>query len=210
MAEGRDGFGGVRWAFDHGETLKKPTIARIKALGGGLAMQARMAYAGEYFLERYGKEATRNAPPLRDVIEAGVPLGLGTDATRVASYNPWPALYWATTGRSMGGTELHGERHRLTREEALFHYTVGSAWFSQEERVKGRIKPGQYADLAVLNAPYLDVADDDLKAIESDLTILAGKPVHSVGEFKGLAPELPQILPAWSPVRTYGGYQGKA
>lgn len=210
VAEGRDGFGGVRWAFDHGETLKKPTIARIKALGGGLAMQARMAYAGEYFLERYGKEATRNAPPLRDVIEAGVPLGLGTDATRVASYNPWPALYWATTGRSMGGTELHGERHRLTREEALFHYTVGSAWFSQEERVKGRIKPGQYADLAVLNAPYLDVADDDLKAIESDLTILAGKPVHSVGEFKGLAPELPQILPAWSPVRTYGGYQGKA
>ena len=207
VAEGRDGFGGVRWAFDHGETLKRPTLQRIKALGGGVAMQARMAYAGEYFLERYGEEATRNAPPLRDVIEAGVPLGLGTDGTRVASYNPWPALYWATTGRSVGGTKLHGKRHRLSREEALFHYTVGSAWFSQEERLKGRIKPGQYADFAVLNAPYLDVSDDELKSIESDLTVTNGKPVYGVGEFADLVDPLPAIEPAWSPVRDYGGYQ---
>ena len=151
--------------------------------------------------------ATRNAPPLRDVIEAGVPLGLGTDATRVASYNPWLALYWATTGKSLGGTQLHGKRHQLSREEALFHYTVGSAWFSQEERLTGRIKPGQYADFALLNAPYLDVADEDLKSIEADLTVLAGKPVHAVGEFARLASELPTIEPAWSPVRTFGGFQ---
>lgn len=207
IADGRDGFGGVRWAFDHGETLKRPTLERIKALGGGVAMQARMAYAGEYFLQRYGEDATRNAPPLRDVIEAGVPLGLGTDGTRVASYNPWPALYWATTGRSVGGTKLHGNRHRLSREEALFHYTVGSAWFSQEERLKGRIKPGQYADFAVLNAPYLDVSDEELKSIESDLTVTNGKPVYGADEFADLVVPLPAIEPAWSPVRDYGGYQ---
>lgn len=207
VAEGRDGFGAVRWAFDHGETLQRATIARIKALGGGIAMQARMAYAGEYFLERYGREATDNAPPLRDVIEAGVPLGLGTDGTRVASYNPWPALYWATTGRSVGGTELHGPRHRLSREEALFHYTVGSAWFSQEEVLKGRIKPGQYADFALLNAPYLKVADDDLKAIEAELTVMNGQPVYGAGDFAGLVAPLPEIEPSWSPVRDYGGYQ---
>ncbi|MEM9670500.1 MAG: amidohydrolase [Pseudomonadota bacterium] len=207
VAEGRDGFGGVRWAFDHGETLKRPTIQRIKAMGGGIAMQARMAYAGEYFLERYGPEATRNAPPLRDVIEAGIPLGLGTDGTRVASYNPWPALYWATTGRSVGGTELHGPRHRLTREEALFHYTIGSAWFSQEELLKGRLKPGQYADFALLNAPYLEVHDEDLKSIEADLTVTNGKPVHGTGDFADLANPLPAIQPNWSPVRDFGGYQ---
>jgi len=207
VAEGRDGFGGVRWAFDHGETLKRPTIQRIKAMGGGIAMQARMAYAGEYFFDRYGPEATRNAPPLRDVIEAGVPLGLGTDGTRVASYNPWMALYWATTGRSVGGTQLHGPRHQLTREEALFHYTVGSAWLSQEERLKGRLKPGQYADFALLNAPYLEVSDDDLKSIESDLTVTGGKTVYGTGEFADLAEPLPEIEPAWSPVRDYGGYQ---
>lgn len=207
VGAGRDGFGGVRWAFDHGETLKKPTLQRIKAMGGGMAMQARMAYAGEAFLERYGEEATRNAPPLRDVLDAGIPLGLGTDGTRVASYNPWNALYWATTGKSVGGTQLHGERHQLTREEALFHYTVGSAWFSQEEVLKGRLKPGQFADFAILNAPYMEVGDEDLKSLESDLTVMDGDVVYGTGDWASMAPDLPEIQPEWSPVRMFGGYQ---
>ncbi len=206
IADGRDGFGGIRWAIDHGETLQRPTLQRIKTLGGGIAMQARMAYAGEYFLERYGEEATRNAPPMRDVIDASIPLGLGSDGTRVASYNPWPAIAWAVTGRSVGGTELHGPDQRLTREEALFHYTVGSAWFSQEEIVKGRLRPGQYADFALLNAPYLEVADDDLPAIEADLTVVAGKPVYGTGDFAALVEPLPITAPEWVPIRLFGGF----
>ena len=206
VADGRLGFGGIRFAIDHGETLQRPTLARIRALGGGMAMQARMAYAGEFFLERYGEAATRRAPPLRDVIDAGIPLGLGSDATRVASYNPWLTLYWATTGRSVGGTELHGPEQRLTRREALFHHTVGSAWISQESVLKGRLKPGQFADLAVLNAPYLDVDDEDLRAIESELTITGGRIVHAAGEFASRGTKLPPISPNWSPVAAYGGY----
>ncbi|MEM7704070.1 MAG: amidohydrolase [Pseudomonadota bacterium] len=210
VGEGRLGFGGIRWAFDHGETAKPATLARIKALGGGLAMQARMAYAGEYFLERYGAEATRRAPPMRDVINAGLPLGLGSDSTRVASYNPWLTLYWATTGRSVGGTELHGEEQRLTRSEALFHHTVGSAWFSQEEQLKGRLKVGQFADLAVLNAPYLEVDDEDLRHIESELTVTGGRVVYGSGDFASLAPPLERIGPSWSPLTDFGGFQRSA
>lgn len=206
VAEGRLGFSGIRWAFDHGETLLPPTLQRIKALGGGLAMQSRMAYAGEFFLERYGRKVTRRAPPLQDVVSAGIPLGLGSDATRVASYNPWITLYWATTGKSIGGTTLHGRAQRLSREQALFHHTVGSAWFSQEEVLKGRLRPGQFADFAVLNAPYLEVDDEDLRHIESELTVMNGQIVHGEGPFGGLAPELPDIQPAWSPVREFGGY----
>ena len=206
-AEGRRGFAATRWAIDHGETLEKPTLQRIKALGGGVAVQSRMAFAGEYFKERYGAEAARNAPPLRDIIEAGLPLGLGSDATRVASYNPWTTLYWAATGRSAGGEKLHGKRHRLTREEALFHHTAGSAWFSHEELLKGRLRPGQFADFAVLNAPYLEVSDSDLRHIESDFTVVNGKPVYGAGEFAGLAPLLEPIKPEWSPVNAFGGYQ---
>ena len=171
-----------------------------------MAMQARMAYAGEYFLERYGEEATRRAPPLRDVIDAGIPLGLGSDATRVASYNPWLTLYWATTGRSVGGTLLHGPEQQLSRQQALFHHTVGSAWVSQEEVLKGRLKPGQFADLAVLNAPYLEVGDEDLRAIESELTVTGGRIVHAAGDFASRAPGLPAIEPAWSPVADFGGF----
>lgn len=206
-AEGRQGLSGIRWALDHGETYRPDTLARIKRLGGGMAVQARMAYAGEYFLERYGAEATRNTPPLRDMIEAGLPLGLGSDATRVASYNPFNTLYWATTGKSVGGTQLHGARHQLTRAEALYHHTVGSAWFSQEDGLKGTLAPGQYADFAVLNAPYMDVSDEDLKSIESVLTVVDGKPVYGADDFAGEMSPLPPILPAWSPVRDYGGFQ---
>ncbi|MEM1114505.1 MAG: amidohydrolase [Pseudomonadota bacterium] len=206
VAAGRGGFANIRWAFDHGETLKRPTLARIKALGGGMAMQARMAYAGEYFMERYGEEATRTAPPLQDVRKAGLPMGLGSDSTRVASYNPFNTLYWATTGKSIGGTRLHGPDQQLSREQALFHHTVGSAWFSQEELLKGRIKPGQFADVAVLNAPYLEVGDEALRTIESELTITGGNIVYGAGDFKGESNPLPAIQPGWSPVASFGGF----
>lgn len=92
--------------------------------------------------------------------------------------------------------------------EALFHHTVGSAWFSQEEVLKGRLKPGQFADLAVLNAPYLDVDDEDLRHIEADLTVTGGRVVYDSGEFGGRADSLEPIEPSWSPVRSYGGYYG--
>ena len=205
-AEGRLGFAGVRWALDHGETVKKPTLRRVRTLRGGIAMQARMAYAGEFFRERYGRQQTRNTPPMRDVIEAGIPLGLGSDSTRVASYNPWITLYWATTGRSAGGTKLHGRHQRLSREEALYHHTVGSSWFSQEETVKGRLRPGQLADIAVLNAPYLDVSDEDLRHIESEMTITDGKVVYGSGDFASRMTPLEPLEPTWSPVNEFGGY----
>ena len=110
------------------------------------------------------------------------------------------------TGKSVGGTELHGPQQRLTRMEALYHHTVGSAWFSQEEVLKGRIRPGQFADLAVLSAPYLRVDDEDLRHIESDLTVMSGRVVYGAGEFDGLASVPGAIEPDWSPVHRYGGY----
>ena len=207
VAAGRAGFAGIRWALDHGETVKKATLQRVRALRGGMAMQARMAYAGELFLERYGRRQTRRAPPMRDVMDAGIPLGLGSDSTRVASYNPWITLYWATTGKSVGGTKLHGREQRLSRKEALFHHTVGSAWFSQEEALKGRLKAGQLADLAVLNAPYLDVSDEALRHIESEMTIMNGRVVYGSGDFSSHMSALEPLQPAWSPVRAFGGYR---
>lgn len=207
VAAGRKGFAGIRWAIDHGETIQPATLQRIKALGGGMAMQARMTYAAEYFLERYGEAATRRAPPFRDVINAGLPLGLGSDATRVASYNPWWVLYWAITGRSAGHTLLHGPEHMMSREEALFYMTAGSAWFSQEELFKGRLKAGQYADVAILNAPFLTVSDRDIMDIEADVTIMGGNIVYGTGEYASEMAELEPLEPSWSPVHTYGGFQ---
>ena len=94
----------LHWFFDHCETISDRNIERIKALGGGIAIQHRMAFQGEYFVDRYGANQAERTPPIRRMLELGVPVGAGTDATRVASYNPFVALYWLITGKTVGGT----------------------------------------------------------------------------------------------------------
>ena len=207
-AEGRPGFAGIRWAIDHAETVSRESLARIRTLGGSVSIQMRMAYAGEYFADRYGAEAAANAPPIADIIAAGLPLGVGTDGTRVASYHPWTAYDWLTTGRTVGGTKLMGDRHIRSRAEALQLYTAGGAYFSGEDALKGQLAPGQYADLAILDRDPLSVPDDELASVRSNLTIVGGKPTHASGPFADLVPDLPPIAPAWSPVGTFGGWQG--
>jgi predicted amidohydrolase YtcJ len=197
-----------RWAIDHAETITPRNIARIKAMGGGIAVQDRVAFAGEYFAKRYGEQAAASAPPLRALVDAGIPVGAGTDATCVSSYNPWLSLYWMVTGKTVGGTQLASPGSRLSREEALRLYTVGSAWFSGEEELKGRIAPGQYADFAILSADYLSVPAEQIRTIESVLTVTGGDVVHSAPPFTTFTPEpLPPVSPAWSPVAVFGGYQ---
>lgn len=196
----------LRWFFDHCETISDANIERIKALGGGIAVQHRMAFQGEYFINRYGKEAARRTPPIRRMLDMGVPVGAGTDATRVASYNPWTSLSWLVTGKTVGGTSLYPESNLLSREEALRLYTVGSAWFSREESVKGQITPGQHADLAVLSDDFLSVPPERIRAIESLLTIVGGEVVHGSGPFTAVAPPRLPVLPQWSPVARFGGH----
>jgi predicted amidohydrolase YtcJ len=197
---------GLHWFIDHAETISQRNMDRIAALGGGIAIQHRMAFQGEYFRDRYGSADTKRTPPIREMLRAGLPVGAGTDATRVASYNPFVSLYWLVTGKTIGGLSMYDEDHRFDRMEALRLWTVGSSWFSTELGSKGSIVPGQLADLAVLSADYFSVADEEIKSLESVLTIVGGKPVYAAEEFAELAPPLPPVLPEWSPVAAYGGY----
>lgn len=199
-------FNGLRWFIDHAETVSEKNLKRVKALGGGIAVQNRMMFQGEHFVKRYGAKAAEDAPPIRKIMEVGIPLGLGTDCTRVSSYNPWLALYWITSGKTWGGTVLYPKEKSLSRVEALRLMTEGSAWFSGEENVKGTIEVGKYADLAVLSSDYFSVPEEEIKSIESVLTIVGGKPVYGAGEYKNLAPDLPPVSPVWSPVAEYSGY----
>jgi predicted amidohydrolase YtcJ len=204
-------FSGLRWFFDHAETISPRNLERTRALGGGIAIQDRMAFQGEAFVARYGKAAAAQSPPIRRMLELGIPVGAGTDATRVSSYNPWLALDWLVTGRTIGGAVLYPEANRLNREEALRLFTSGSAWFSGEEQQKGRITPGQYADLCVTSADYFSIPETEIRNLESVLTIVGGEVVHGAGAFASLAPALPSASPSWSPVSAYGGYaQGPA
>src|SRR5882672_7567429 len=203
-------FDGVHWFIDHAETIDDRNIDRIARLGGGIAVQHRMAYQGEYFVERYGARAAERSPPIRRIMEMGVPMGAGTDATRVASYNPWVSLYWLVTGKTVGGLSLYPASNTVDRETALRLWTEANTWFSTELGKKGQIKPGQLADLAVLSEDYFAVASEAIQDITAVLTLVGGKPVHGDGAFKDLAPTLPPAMPDWSPVRSFGGYHQRA
>jgi hypothetical protein len=197
---------GLNWFFDHAETVSDRSIDRIAALGGGIAVQHRMAYQGEYFVERYGTAAAERTPPVKRILEAGVRVSAGTDATRVASYDPWVSLSWLTTGRTLGGLRLYPGTNTLDRETALRMWTENVTWFSNEEGRKGRIAKGQFADLAVLSADYFAVPGDEIRRITSDLTMVGGQVVYAADDFRHLDPEAPPVLPEWSPVATFGGY----
>ena len=198
---------GINWFFDHAETISEKSIDRIAALGGGIAVQHRMAYQGEYFVERYGARAAEATPPVARMLEKGVKVSAGTDATRVASYNPWVSLSWMVTGKTVGGLSLYPQRNLLDRETALRMWTESVAWFSNEEGKRGCIQAGQFADLIVPSKDYFTVPEDEISFLTSDLTVVGGRVVYGAGDFAPLDDNpLPPAMPDWSPTRTFKGY----
>lgn len=197
---------GINWFFDHGETVSERSMDRIAALGGGIAVQHRMAYQGEYFVERYGAETAQATPPVARMLEKGLKVSAGTDATRVASYNPWVSLAWLVSGKTVGGLRLYPRRNLLDRETALRMWTEYVTWFSNEEGKKGRIAVGQLADLMVPDRDYFACAEDDIAGTTALLTVVGGKIVWGAGPFARHDAPIPPAMPDWSPVRQYGGY----
>jgi len=200
---------GLNWFFDHAETISERSMDRIAALGGGIAVQHRMAYQGEYFVERYGAGAAEATPPVAKMLSKGLHVSAGTDATRVASYNPWVSLSWLVTGKTIGGLRITPQHHCLDRETALRMWTENVTWFSNEVGVKGRIATGQLADLIVPDRDYFTCPEHEIADLTSELTIVGGKIVYGAGHFKSLdGSPIPPAMPDWSPVRQFGGYAG--
>ncbi|MEU9336680.1 amidohydrolase [Streptomyces sp. NPDC048290] len=198
---------GNRWLFDHAETVSADSLDRIAALGGAMSVQNRLSFQGEAFLRRYGPGAAADAPPLREMLRRGLTVAGGTDATRVSTYNPWVALHWLISGRTLGGLALRPPVNRVDRATALDMFTRAGAVLTGEDAVKGVLRPGCYADLAVLSEDYFAVPEAEIAHIESLLTVTGGRIVYAAAEYEGLDEPLPAIAPPWSPVAHYGGYQ---
>ncbi|AVG16223.1 amidohydrolase [Chromobacterium vaccinii] len=198
---------GLNWFFDHAETISERSMDRIAALGGGIAVQHRMAYQGEYFVERYGAAAAEATPPIARMLDKGLKVSAGTDATRVASYNPWVSLAWMITGKTVGGLRLYPQRNCLDRETALRMWTENVAWFTNEEGGRGRIEVGQLADLIVPDRDFFSCPEDGISFLVSELTMVGGRVVYAAGGFAELDDNpLPPAMPDWSPARTFKGY----
>ncbi len=177
-------IGKLRWSIAHLNDGSEATFARMKALGVGWAMQDAMYYDGERSLKARGAAALSRMPPMRTALKVGVTIGAGTDAHRVANYNPFVALRWMLDGKSAGGVALRGPEETPTRIEALRMYTSGSAWFAHDEARRGSLELGKLADLAVLSRDYLSVPADEISAIHSLLTLVGGRVVYADGPYK--------------------------
>jgi predicted amidohydrolase YtcJ len=169
----------LRFALAHAEPVGDENLRRIKNLGAGIAVQNRMLFRAADSGRLWGEEVLRRAPPLRNILDMGIPLGAGTDATAVSPYNPWWSLWWLVTGKSLDGGSPRSHEHRLSRAEALTAYTRGSAWFSHDDGERGSLLPGMAADLAVLSDDYFSVEEDDIPSLRSVLTVVGGEITHA-------------------------------
>jgi hypothetical protein len=179
----RHGMSGRRWSLGHAEPISRQSLERAKALDLGIAIQNRLMFRSADSTALWGQEVGHNAPPLGDILELGIPLGGGTDATVVSPFDPWRSIWWLVTGKSVDGAPPRNERHCLSIEQALTAYTRGSAWFSFDEADRGHLEPGALADIAVLNRDPFEIDPDELPTVSADLTLLGGKIVHAAGEF---------------------------
>jgi predicted amidohydrolase YtcJ len=199
-------FNGLKWFFDHAETITEPELERVKKLGGGIAVQFRMYFQGELYNKLYGQPTTQ-IPPIRKMLAMGIPVGMGTDAPRISTYNPWMALHWLITGQTIGGMQFWPKEQVLDRFTALQLYTSGSAWFSGEEKEKGKLAKGQYADLVILSDDYFSATTEQIKKTTALMTVVNGKIVYATAQYSAYCPPQPAVLPDWSPVKYFGGYQ---
>lgn len=167
----------LRWSIAHLNDASPETLERMKALGVGWTVQDAMYFDGDNFLRQRGKEAAARVPPVVTARRIGVNAGAGTDAHRVASYNPFTALQWFLDGKTVNGTALRGPEETPSRNEALRLYTLGSAWFSKDELKRGSLEVGKLADLAVLSKDYFTVPVDQVGGIESVMTMVGGRVV---------------------------------
>ena len=197
---------GLRWSIEHAETISPANIARVKSLGGGIALDTKMALHADGFIKTHGREKALLTPRLRELVDSGIPLAMTTDAFRAATFNPWVGISWMVSGKSVSGSEVLAKHNRLTRAEALGLFTRKPAWFMNAESELGMIAPGHLADFVLLDRDYFTVPEAQIKSVASVLTVMDGRVVYGAQDYRALAPVLPEILPAWSPVKHFGGY----
>ena len=166
---------GLRWAFSHLDQVTPRQIDRMKRLGMSAQIHSRPLIQGALMHKAHGDRAW-TMPPMRMVQDSGIVWGLGSDATAVTTSNPFYTLWFAVTGKMVGGREVN--RQTITREEALVAHTRSNAYIVFQESNIGVLAPGKYADLVVLDRDYLTVPADQIKDIRALMTMVGGRTVH--------------------------------
>jgi len=168
-----DATGGVKvWAdrrvrIEHGDGIMPELIARVKRMGLIVVANPTHLALRELFVKRFGVERTDQMQPMRSLLDAGIPLALGSDGPN----NPYLNIMLASIYPGKP-TEA------ITREQAVIAYTRTAAYSEFAEKNKGSLEPGKLADLAVLSQDIFSVPPAELPRTESVLTIVGGKIVY--------------------------------
>jgi predicted amidohydrolase YtcJ len=174
----------LRWAICHADQIGDENLRRVRDLGVGITIQNGMSMRGLDCAPTWGDRLVNRAPPLRAMLDLGIPVAAGTDGTVACTYNPWRCIAWMVSGESLDGAPARSDDQRLDIDEALRLYTSAGAWFSFEEETRGTLRPGSHADLAVLSHDPI-ASTHELASIESVLTVVGGRVVHSAIENGG-------------------------
>ena len=171
--------GSLRWTLEHVFEITPDQIERLKRIGVGVRVQ-------DHDYIRNTNSRWKPGPPYRTLLESGIPMGAGSDSGVVGALNPWLGIYFMVTGRDAGG-EMLLPGQQISRKDALRLYTAANAWFNFEEDEMGSIEAGKLADLVVLDKPYFEVSDQELRQMHPLLTMVGGRVVHAREPFAGLA-----------------------
>jgi len=159
----------LHWSLDHANQVAPEHLERLADLGVGVGVH-NFAYYGSF----------GGGAPFRDIIDAGVTAGAGSDGRAIGPLDPWQGIHFMVTGRTISGS-LVNDGQQITRLEALRLYTMGSAWTALEEHQLGSIEVGKLADLVILNAEFLKVPEDEIDDIAAVLTFVGGMVVYDDG-----------------------------
>jgi predicted amidohydrolase YtcJ len=165
----------LRWSFMHMEGVTPPQIERMKKLNMFIALNPRPIVSGG-LLHRIQGDKAFGMPPMREIQDSGIMWGFGTDAFEVNQFRPFQTLYFAVTGKMVGGTVVN--THTVSREAALIAHTRSNAYLFFRENDLGSIQAGRFADLVVIDRDYLTVPADQIKDIKSVLTMVGGRVVY--------------------------------
>ena len=169
-----------RFRIEHSQHMAPGDFARYAALGVIASVQPYHAIDdGRWAQARIGPERSKTTYAFRSFLQAGVRLALGTD-WYVAPLDPMQTLYAAVTRATLDGKRPAGwvPEQKITLAEAISAYTAGAAYAEFQEHDKGRLAPGQLADLVILGEDVLAVPAERIKDVKVETTIVGGRVVY--------------------------------
>jgi predicted amidohydrolase YtcJ len=166
---------GRRWSIEHAFIGRPDQLPRMKALAVAISAQNHLFLAGPSLVKYWGAARAGITTPVKMYLDAQLPVSSGTDAP-VVPYPPLWTLYHFITRDTITGGVL-GADQKVTREQALRMATINNAWLNMEERLKGSIESGKFADLVVLSEDPLTCPEPRLRDAKVLMTMVGGKVV---------------------------------